>query len=210
MSTAMTGFKSMGSTIASNAKADPFNFASGIVKSGFSLFGGSKYTPSTNPYETNYGAYSSFLELQNQANDEEASLIDRQAQLSLEEALTEALHKKRDGEAFRSQQALDYLGSGVTLEGTPLVVLEDTRKKVDEEANAIYNRGAAEYELGRRKAQLVRTQGRASVLGQQLDYSNKSMAFNNEQQTNRIAANAKSGQTQAAGLDSLFSSLFGS
>lgn len=96
--------------------------------------------------------------------DEEASNIRKQAGLQLEESRVEA---ERVGENFRKfqiKQKLSFLKSGVSLEGSPLLVLADTAEESKRQTDAILNRGTALAGLGRSRAKIAERGGRAKLL----------------------------------------------
>lgn len=125
---------------------------------------------SINPYETNMPAFQAAWEMQNEAVGQEAGALQKQADIALQEAGREAQIKARDVKEFREMQALKYSGQGVLLEGSPMIVLEETRKRGQQEINAILRRGAAQADLLRRQALMVQTKGRASLLGEQAGF----------------------------------------
>lgn len=71
----------------------------------------------------------------------EADALKRQSSLAYEQSLLEAAQKERQVTSFREQQALKFASSGMTLEGSPLAVLEETRALGQQEADAIRRRG---------------------------------------------------------------------
>lgn len=154
-------------------------------------------------YQQANAPFQAALGLQQKAYDEEAALYDAQAQLALDEASREAAIKARDAETFRSQQALNYSASGVLLEGSPMEVLNDTRRKAGEEIDALLARGGAQADLLRRKAASTRTVGRASILGSMAEYSQRATQA-------RIQEINSKGPGFASSLGSLLTSFGGS
>lgn len=98
------------------------------------------------------------------AASKQASLQEYQGQLAREEAEREASKTEKDAKSFRSKQMVAYLKSGVTLEGSPLLVLEDTIKQGQEEADAIRKRGYATQTLYNEEAQITRQEGKAAYI----------------------------------------------
>lgn len=109
-----------------------------------------------------------------------------QAQIAIEESRLEAAQKAREATKFRQKQAAMYLKSGVTLEGTPALVLEETRRLAQQEVDAITKRGQAQADyiklqgetskvMLKRAAALERS-GRNSLLGSVLGAGADSLA----------------------------------
>lgn len=106
------------------------------------------------------------------AGQEQASLAvsqanlagQEQARLSFKEAQAE---KERSSEAERRQK-LAYLASGVSLEGSPLLILEETRRKGSENVDEILRSGAAGASAsaieGRIAAKQYKTSGRDALM----------------------------------------------
>lgn len=99
------------------------------------------------------------------ATREEARYQEQQARLLQAEADREARQKAREVSDFQSLQAHRYASSGITLQGTPLIVMEETRRKGQEEVDAIIARGKAQSELMRAKAKQTRSAGRNAMFG---------------------------------------------
>ena len=102
------------------------------------------------------------------ATQEEARYQEQQAQLAEQEALRDARIRANEVRSFQNRQALQYASSGITLEGSPLLVLESTRRKGQEEVDAMVSRGKAQAELMRIRAQMTRRQGRNAFFGSAL------------------------------------------
>lgn len=99
------------------------------------------------------------------ATASEAELEQAQGALLAQEAQYDAIQKARDVKRFREAQASGYNASGVTLEGTPLLVLEETRRLGQEEVDAILRRGTAAQYLYNKKATQTKRSGRMALLG---------------------------------------------
>ena len=95
----------------------------------------------------------------------EAELQERQASIAMDEARRDATQKAREVSRFQAKQAQSYASSGVTLEGTPIDMLEQTRREGQEEVDAIFKRGEAQKELLYMKAKILRRSGRNAMLG---------------------------------------------
>jgi hypothetical protein len=164
-----------------------FAFGNAAASTGASLFGGkafNTFTPTANPMAGVQSLYQ-------QSVDTEAANLNKQGDLAQSEAGMAALQKARDVKTFRENQANAYSGSGVLLEGSPMLVLENTRRLGQQEVDAIINRGQAMTELYRKNALITANQGRATILGQNIQ-------FGAEQATARIQALTNSNRLPAA------------
>ena len=104
----------------------------------------------------------------NRASRREADLMDEQAELIRQETQRDAERKTLEGRRFAARQALSFLKSGVTLEGTPLEVLDFTLNETQREVDAFTRQGQARARLQERRAANLRSSGRASLIGGQL------------------------------------------
>lgn len=95
----------------------------------------------------------------------EADALDRQANLASQEAEVEARIHATQVRKFAANQKSAFLKNGVTLDGSPLLVLEDTRQAGQEETNAMRRSGASKAQLLRERADMTRSEGRAALLG---------------------------------------------
>lgn len=100
---------------------------------------------------------------QKKAATKSADFQEEQASLALEEAQTNAGILADDRRQLLRRQALAYTKSGVALEGSPLLVLENTRSKSQQEVDAVVKSGAAQYKLGMQNAATTRASGRAAL-----------------------------------------------
>jgi hypothetical protein len=101
----------------------------------------------------------------NQAAKAQASAIEKQAQIAREEAEFKAQQGETQRRKFLAEQRMAYLASGVSLEGTPLIIGEETWKEFTNEINAIRKSGAAQSEYLMTEAQTTRNTGRAQLIG---------------------------------------------
>lgn len=92
------------------------------------------------------------------ALDDQASLMEQEAQ---EEARIHAVRVRK----FMGNQKSAFLKNGVTLDGSPLWVLEDTRSAGQAEVDSIVKQGAAKATLSRQRAEIARSEGRAALIG---------------------------------------------
>lgn len=102
---------------------------------------------------------------QQRAASDEAALQQHQADLTLQQAQMDSEGQARDVRRFASQQGSDYLGSGVTLEGSPALVLAETRRLGQQEVDAIKKRGEYSAQLMRTQAARTKAAGRSALLG---------------------------------------------
>lgn len=93
---------------------------------------------------------------------------EQQAAESARVAQRESTMASQEAESTRRAQKLAYLKSGVTLEGSPLLVMEGTRAQGQDNVNEIMQAGAAgvksSYVEGRLRAQASRSAGRQAFL----------------------------------------------
>lgn len=93
----------------------------------------------------------------------EASMLAKQGALAYEDALINAEKKRREYTAFREQQALDFASGGVTLQGSPLGVLQETTSLGEQEVNAITRRGQAVSDLYQQQGLQMLRRGSAAA-----------------------------------------------
>ncbi len=99
------------------------------------------------------------------AAEQEADRLDQQAQLINAEAQEEALRVSKERERFRKKQKLAFLKSGVTLAGSPLLILEETKRESAKEVEAIRRRGRAGLFFGQLQARQTKALGRSKLIG---------------------------------------------
>ncbi len=99
------------------------------------------------------------------ASRSEASSLEAQSQLARQEAAAEARSRTLEVQKFRERQAGQYMMSGVALAGSPLLVLEETRRLGQEEVDSIVSRGDAISNIYKARAQQTRASGRMRFLG---------------------------------------------
>ncbi len=89
----------------------------------------------------------------------ESRAVEQERQAAREARLTQ-----EDAEDFRKRQKVSFLASGVTLEGSPLLIMEETRTRGAENVNEILRAGSAGASAvrqeGRMQAQSIRSSGR--------------------------------------------------
>lgn len=94
----------------------------------------------------------------------EARAQEEEGALLLLEANEEADRVNTQNIKFRKRQKLAFLKSGVVLAGSPLLILEETRREGAKEVEAIKKRGQAQFRLSNQRAEISRLSGRASLI----------------------------------------------
>lgn len=139
--------------------------------------------PAQNPY-TDDPRRQAINQLQMQNNAEEVAMQQAQAKLVLAENVRDSVKKAREINQFRSSQAMSYVGSGVQLQGTPLLVLEETRQLGQQEIDAATQAAIARADLMRRRANIMANEGNARMLSADLAYSTARNEFDIREGTN--------------------------
>lgn len=98
------------------------------------------------------------------ANRYAAEATGFQADLAERESQAEAERYAAKARAFKAEQKVAYLKSGVTLEGSPLDVLDETARVASENISAIRAQGAAKASELRSRASQLRMAGRAALV----------------------------------------------
>lgn len=102
---------------------------------------------------------------QQSAANREAKALNAMASTAQDEATAEAQRRATDVRQFQRKQKLAFLKNGVTLEGSPLLILDETLQLGQEEVDAIMKRGTAEAKYYRESAAIKKNQGRAALIG---------------------------------------------
>lgn len=139
--------------------------------------------PAKNPYAEADPRRQAINEIQMQNYAEEAAMQQAQQKLLLAENLRDSVKQAREVNQFRSQQALAYSGSGVRLQGTPLLVLEETRKLGQQEIDAATQASIARADLMRRRSLIMQNEGRAQMLGADIAWSTARNEFDMREQS---------------------------
>jgi len=101
---------------------------------------------------------------QKDAAQANAALIEEQAGLQKDAYYDQASRIQTQGEAFIGQQKTGYAGSGVKLDrGSPLAVLNESRKSLQQDISRTRQMGTSALELGRSQANQLRQQGDDAV-----------------------------------------------
>lgn len=102
---------------------------------------------------------------QNKQAKAEAALQQRQADIAYEESKVNATNEAFNQTQAVQRQKLAFLSSGVTLEGSPLMVLEQSRQYGQSQVDAILRQGQAQKDLGYEQAKITKNAGRAALIG---------------------------------------------
>ncbi len=100
---------------------------------------------------------------QKRAGNEEADDIRAQASLQQEETNREAARVKTERRKFLAKQGLAFVKGGVSLAGSPLLVLEETALESAKEVAALKAQGASQFKFGVDKAERAKKAGRAKM-----------------------------------------------
>lgn len=102
---------------------------------------------------------------QKQADKAEKRIAYAEAAKLQQDASIAALNEQREADRHRSLQKMLFLKSGVSLEGSPLLVMEETRQKGEENARNVRNSASASASVIRQKGSVKR----ASLVNTGLD-----------------------------------------
>jgi hypothetical protein len=94
----------------------------------------------------------------------QASAIDEQARIARQESEIAAGQKENERRKFLAEQRMAYLATGVSLEGTPLIVGDETWKEFQLEIDSIRRGGAAQASYLETEASTTRSTGRAQLV----------------------------------------------
>lgn len=97
--------------------------------------------------------------------EDAAEISESRGRMLLDEANAEAALYAEQATSFRASQAVAYGKAGVTLEGSPLDVLEADARTAAENMAAIQARGRAQQVASAADASAARAQGRAALIG---------------------------------------------
>lgn len=100
-----------------------------------------------------------------QSGKASAKLQKEQGALQLQEGLSEAARIRDEGYRFQQEQMMQYIGSGVEIKGTPLLVMAESVANAEAEAKATEKRGYAQQSFANQQAKITVNQGRAALIG---------------------------------------------
>ncbi len=101
----------------------------------------------------------------NSAAQQEAQLQQQQADLALKNSQQNATVEAYNATQLVQRQKVAYLANGVSLEGSPSMVLKNTTNLSQQNVQAILDRGTAEYNLGMEQKAQTLNKGRAALIG---------------------------------------------
>ena len=101
----------------------------------------------------------------NSAANSEASLQRQQGEIAASEAQVNAKNEAFNQTQAVQNQRLAFLANGVTLEGSPALVLEESKKYGQGQVDAILRQGAAKKALADAEATITKNKGRAALIG---------------------------------------------
>lgn len=116
---------------------------------GFALLAVSSLVSGYSQYQSSK-SQSMFEELQGEATQLD---YDHKAYLALDE-----------GYRLRQQQAMEYIGAGVEIQGTPLLMLAETERRTIVEAESIRRTGGQLNIMAKANASTTRNQGRSGLI----------------------------------------------
>ena len=96
--------------------------------------------------------------------DKNASLLREQGLLAQTDYEKQARIALDEGYRRRQQQTMDYIGAGVEIQGTPLLMLAETAKKTETQARELRTTGRNSRNLYNRRAKISRSEGRAAFI----------------------------------------------
>lgn len=97
--------------------------------------------------------------------EEEAVRLQDQGALALAENEVEAERVGKERKKFLARQKLAFLKGGVTLEGSPLLILEEGEEETEKEVEAIFKRGFAQKSFAEQQAASTKAAGRGRLFG---------------------------------------------
>jgi hypothetical protein len=100
-----------------------------------------------------------------QSARKEAGALKDQANLAAQEAQSEARRRADEVRRLSKKQKLAFIKNGVTLEGSPLLTIDETLRQGQEEVDAISRRGYAIQGLYNTRADITNREGRAQFIG---------------------------------------------
>jgi hypothetical protein len=105
----------------------------------------------------------------NTVSQAEAAFSIAEANINRVETLRDARFKFDDDQKFRAIQKLAFLKSGVEIQGTPMLILDETFRKSLEELDANVSRAESIKKLAKRRANILKLEGRAKLLASEIN-----------------------------------------
>lgn len=100
----------------------------------------------------------------NKQAKKQASLLNEEGLLSQTDYERQAVLALDEGYRLRSQQTMDFISAGVEMIGTPLLVLAETAKMAETDAEELRTTGRNSRNLYNQKAKITVNEGRASLI----------------------------------------------
>ena len=100
----------------------------------------------------------------NMSAKREAGLMEDQARVAQAEAQSEAERRANEVRKFSKKQALAFMKSGVSLDGSPLLTIDETVTEGQKEVDAISKAGDAKANLSNQRAAITKNEGRAAFV----------------------------------------------
>lgn len=100
----------------------------------------------------------------NSAATAEANLQRQQGDILLNESKIDAANEAYNQRQNVGKTRLAFLANGVSLEGSPSMVLDDATKYGQTQVNSILSRGASQFGLSYQEAALTQNKGRAALI----------------------------------------------
>ena len=101
----------------------------------------------------------------NSAANQEAKLQRQQADIALQESQINAQNEAYNQTQAVQKQRLAFLANGVSLDGSPALVLEESKRYGQSQVDAILRQGQAKSSLLTGEAKITQNKGRASLVG---------------------------------------------
>lgn len=98
------------------------------------------------------------------AANEEAQLQKQQGNIALQESQINANNEAYNQTEAVQKQRLAFLANGVSLEGSPSMVLAASKTYAQTQVNSILNQGAAQYNLAQEQAAITQNKGRSALI----------------------------------------------
>lgn len=92
-------------------------------------------------------------------------MYEEQAKIAEQEAISEAARKKKEFERFNAQQKLLYFSRGVSMGGSPNMVIDQNIVDQNQEIRAILSAGANQSRYFSMKGSIAKAEGRAKLIG---------------------------------------------
>lgn len=106
-----------------------------------------------------YGGIASYM-----MSKDQSKLLENQGTLAKEDYFRQAEVVRDQGYRFKQQQAMDYISSGVEIQGTALLVLQETTKMANTEAKWLEYTGGAIEQLQHENAKIKEREGKAALI----------------------------------------------